>query len=144
MWSWSLEARENGLRREDRDLARYARWEYGGSDGLWLVAQARRQARKGGKRGLRRWFNSLFRTRTPSEAVMSAEPPSDSGLGTANDGGVLLTEEVPVEEVPVEECTHDSLESLGGGGNAAYYRCQACGDVLIAQGGTWWVLRRSA
>lgn len=139
MWSWSLAASENRLKRNDEELARYARWEYGESDGGWLVAQARREARNGSWRGLRRWFSSLLGRETRSESMRSRERASDGEMRTANDGGVLLT-----EAIPREDCAHDNLKSLGGGGNAAYYRCQACARVMIAQGGKRWVLRPPA
>ncbi len=135
MWSWSLAATQNGPRRKNEELARYARWEYGSSDGGWLVARARREARNGSKRGLRRWFSSLLGTQTRRKALSEGHL-SDPGLRTANDGGVLLT-----QEIPMEDCAHNSLQSLGSGGNASYYRCQLCAHVVIAQGGAWWALQ---
>lgn len=134
MWSWSLAATKVGLRKEDQELARYARWEFGESDGAWLVSRARREATNRRRGGLRRWFASIFRAPSRSAAVARVGNSSDQGLRTANDGGD------PTTPSP-DECAHDGLRSLGGGGNAAYYRCHSCTHVVIAQGGTWWVLR---
>ncbi len=136
MWSLGLAAKDKGIRREDEELARYARWEYGESDGRWLILQAKREAKDGSRRRFRRWFSSRLAARRRPESVRPEKAISDRGLRTANDGGVTLT-----EEIPALECVHDSLRSLGGGGNASYYRCQSCSQVVIAQGGTWWVLR---
>ncbi len=136
MWALGLGAVNKGRSREEEELVRYARWEYGRTDGEWLVARARREGRNGRKEGLRRWFRSLFITRTPSVGATSDDPIADHGSRTANDGGVPIA-----EEVLIEDCAHDDLRSLGGGGNAIYYRCQSCERVVISQGGTLWELR---
>ena len=41
-------------------------------------------------------------------------------------------------------CDHADAEFLGGGGSALYYRCEACGEALVAQGGKVWGLRATA
>ncbi len=135
MWSLSLLVRENGSRGEDKELARYAQLEYGKADAGWLVALARQQAKNRSKRGIRRRFSSLFRRDTGSAAVRSSELDSKGGMRTANDGGTVVA-----ETFLREDCAHDDLRSLGSGGNAAYYRCQTCTSVVIAQGGKHWVL----
>jgi hypothetical protein len=38
-------------------------------------------------------------------------------------------------------CDHADAEFLGGGGSALYYRCAACGEALVVQGGKRWALQ---
>ncbi len=135
MWSLSLLVRENGSRGEEKELARYAQLEYGSADARWLRALAKQQAKNRTKRGIRRRFSSLFSRETRSGTVRSSPEVSGGGTRTANDGGTVVA-----ETLLREECAHDDLRSLGIGGNAAYYRCQACTSVVIAQGGKHWVL----
>ena len=40
-------------------------------------------------------------------------------------------------------CAHDSLLSLGSGGNVIYLQCESCGAVLLREGGGMWLLPRS-
>ena len=46
-----------------------------------------------------------------------------------------------MDSTQLAACDHADAEFLGGGGPAHYYRCAACGTVLVVQGGMRWVLR---
>lgn len=43
-----------------------------------------------------------------------------------------------------EVCTHGDREPLGSEGYAEFFRCNACGVIVIAQGGHVWVLPASS
>lgn len=39
-------------------------------------------------------------------------------------------------------CRHTDVEVLGYDRDAKFLRCRACGQILVAQGGRFWLIRR--
>ncbi len=48
-----------------------------------------------------------------------------------------------VVEWPIDPrtCHHEEVEPLGSEGGAAFFRCVACGSIVIAQGSHRWIIR---
>ena len=46
-------------------------------------------------------------------------------------------------EVPVDPqtCRHENIGEIGRDGKAVFYRCDACGSIIISDGPHRWIIR---
>ena len=43
-----------------------------------------------------------------------------------------------LETLQASQCSHESREYIGTDATAHFYRCEACGTVIVIQGGVVW------
>ncbi len=141
MWSWAATGTRPTRGRSEKELAKFAKLEYGTSEIGWLLDPYRR--RRGGRFWARirsrivRYLAGGIRDRremrkgSAAESETSEPQPSISPTIHVNTSDSVTTGDGP----GVGFCTHPALEYLGSGGNVTYQRCPTCGAVLISQGG---------
>ncbi|MFQ5908674.1 MAG: hypothetical protein ACE5JE_07615 [Thermoplasmata archaeon] len=132
MWAWNPGKEGIARGRNEMELARYFKMEYGKAEVDRLLAQTRGARRSSPGRWARLRARVAGR-RQNGKAVAPANSPA---------GDAAPADKAAPPILPVD-CRHPEWERLGSGGNATYLQCRACGAMVVSQGGRLWGFSRN-